>query len=232
MRNIGLMGGMSWNSSAEYYRLINELVSKRWGGFHSAKLVLLNLDFEEIKSAQNEGHLDKIATILTEAGMALQRAGADFLVMCTNTMHKFADEVEIKSGLPLLHITDVVGRAIKDYEMLRVGLLGTQFTMEDPFYRGRLKDRFGLEVLTPEAEDRTIINHVIYDELCQGKVKMSSRHLCNEIMKKLAERGAQGIILGCTELPLLIQSSDATVPLFNTTRLHAEAAVNLAWASE
>jgi aspartate racemase len=164
--------------------------------------------------------------------MALQRAGADFLVMCTNTMHKFADEVEIKSGLPLLHITDVVGRAIKDYEMLRVGLLGTQFTMEDPFYRGRLKDRFGLEVLTPEAEDRTIINHVIYDELCQGKVKMSSRHLCNEIMKKLAERGAQGIILGCTELPLLIQSSDATVPLFNTTRLHAEAAVNLAWASE
>ena len=232
MKNIGLMGIMSWNSSAEYYRLINELVSKRWGGFHSAKLILLNLDFEEIKSAQNEGRLDKIATILTEAGMTLQRAGADFLVMCTNTMHKFADEVERKSGLPLLHIADVVGRAIKDYEMLRVGLLGTQFTMEDPFYRGRLKDRFGLEVLTPEAEDRTIINHVIYDELCQGKVKMSSRHLCNEIMKKLAERGAQGIILGCTELPLLIQSSDATVPLFDTTRLHAEAAVNLAWASE
>jgi aspartate racemase len=228
MRVIGLMGGMSWNSSLEYYRLINELVSKRLGRFHSAKLILLNLDFEEIKTAQGEGRFADVAASLIEAGRALQRAGADFLVICTNTMHKFAPEVESGSGLPLLHIVDVVGKAIKDHGIFRVGLLGTRFTMEDNFYRGRLKENFNIEVLTPEAKDRASLQHIIYDELCQGRIEASSRHSCAEIIGRLARRGAQGIILGCTELPLLIQSSDVAIPLFDTTRLHAEAAVNLA----
>jgi aspartate racemase len=228
MENIGLMGGMSWNSSLEYYRLINELVSQRLGDLHSAKLILFSLDFEEIRDAQDEGRLADVAASLTEAGRALQRAGADFLVMCTNTMHKFAPEVERGSGLPLLHIADVVGKAIRDHGISRVGLLGTRFTMEDNFYRGRLKDRFNIEVVIPEAKDRTIINHIIYDELCQGRVKASSRHSCAEIIGKLTQRGAHGVILGCTELPLLIQPSDVAIPLFDTTRLHAEAVVDLA----
>ena len=212
----------------EYYRLINGLVSQRLGNLHSAKLILFSLDFEEIKAAQDEGRLTDVAASLTEAGRALQRAGADFLVICTNTMHKFASEVESGTGLSLLHIVDVVGKAIRDQGISRVGLLGTRFTMEDNFYRGRLKENFNIEVLTPEAKDRASLQHIIYDELCQGRVEASSRCSCAEIVGRLARRGAQGIILGCTELPLLIQSSDVAIPLFDTTRLHAEAAVNLA----
>ena len=212
----------------EYYRLINELVSQRLGDLHSAKLILFSLDFEEIKTAQDKGRLTDVAASLTEAGRALQRAGAEFLVICTNTMHKFASEVERGSGLPLLHIVDVVGKATRDQGISRVGLLGTRFTMEDNFYRGRLKENFNIEVLTPEAKDRASLQHIIYDELCQGRVEASSRCSCAEIVGRLARRGAQGIILGCTELPLLIQSSDVAIPLFDTTRLHAEAAVNLA----
>jgi len=228
MKNIGLIGGMSWNSSMEYYRLINELVSQRLGNLHSAKLVLFSLDFEQIRDAQDEGRFADVAIALTEAGRALQRAGAEFLVICTNTMHKFASEVESGSGLPLIHIADVVGKAIRNYGVFRVGLLGTKLTMEDNFYRERLKENFNIEVLIPEAKDRATLQRIIYDELCQERVEASSRRSCAGIIGRLAQRGAQGVILGCTELPLLIQSSDVAIPLFDTTRLHAEAAVNLA----
>ena len=189
MRTIGLMGGMSWSSSLEYYRLINELIGQRLGDLHSAKLILLNLDFEEIKTAQDEGHFADVAIALTEAGRTLQRAGADFLVMCTNTMHKFASEVEKGSGLPLLHIVDVVGKAIRDCGILRVGLLGTRFAMENNFYRERLRERFNIEALIPEAKDRAALQHVIYDELCRGMVRTPSRCSCVEIVGRLAQRG-------------------------------------------
>jgi len=230
MKVIGLIGGMSWNSTLEYYRIINESTARRLGGLHSARLVLYNLDFDQIEKAQREGRWDDTAGILVDAGNALKRAGADFLVICTNTMHKVADDVEGKVGLPLLHIVDVIGHAVRERGLQRIGLLGTSFLMMEPFYRDRLRDRFAIEVLVPGEEDIDTIHHIIYDELCAGKIETSSRRACGDIISRLINRGAEGIVLGCTELPLLIRPGDINVPIFDTTRLHAEAAVNLALA--
>jgi len=230
MKVIGLIGGMSWNSTLEYYRIINELFTRRLGGLHSARLVLYSLDFDEIQRAQHEGRWDDVTRVLVDAGNAVKRAGADFLVICTNTMHKVADDVEEKLGLPLLHIVDVTGDAIKERGLHRIGLLGTRFVMTEPFYQERLRDRFAIELLVPGEDDIDTIHQIIYNELCEGKIKASSRRVCTDIMSRLVNEGAEGIVLGCTELPLLIQPGDIHTPIFDTTRLHAEAAVNLALA--
>jgi aspartate racemase len=230
MKVIGLIGGMSWNSTLEYYRIINESFTRRLGGPHSARLVLYNLDFDEIQRAQHKGRWDDITNILVDAGNAVKRAGVDFLVICTNTMHKVADEVEEKVGLPLLHIVDVTGDAIGEQGLHRIGILGTRFVMKEPFYQERLRDRFDIELLTPREDDIDTIHQIIYNELCEGKIKASSRRVCADIISRLVNEGAEGIVLGCTELPLLIQPSDIHAPIFDTTRLHAEAAVNLALA--
>ena len=230
MKVIGLIGGMSWNSSAIYYRVINELVNEKLGGLHSARIILYSLDFDDIELAQRQGRWDDATSILGEAGNALKCAGADFLVMCTNTMHKVADAVAERAGLPLLHIADVTGNAITEQGITVVGLLGTRFVMDEQFYRERLRERFGIKVLVPREEEQTIIHQIIYAELCQGIIKDSSRHACVEIIAGLTKKGAEGIVLGCTELPLLIKPSDVKVPLFDTTRLHATAAVKMALA--
>ncbi len=228
MKVIGLIGGMSWNSSLEYYRLINELVSRKLGGLHSARVVLYSLDFEEIELAQRESRWHDAASVLTKAAIALKRAGADFLLICTNTMHKVADEVGESAGLPILHIVDATGNAIREQGLSKVGLLGTRFVMAEQFYRGRLKKRFDIDVVVPAEDEQAIVQRIIYDELCRGKIRGLSRQSCLEIIEKLTERGAEGVVLGCTELPLLIRPSDVQVPVFDTTRLHAEAAVEMA----
>ena len=230
MKVIGLIGGMSWNSSLEYYRLINELVAEKLGGLHSAQVILYSLDFETIEQAQHQARWDDAATILVKAGTALKQAGADFLVICTNTMHKVADVVAERADLPILHIGDAAGNAITEHGLRKVGLLGTRFLMEDQFYRDRLQKRFGIAVLVPREEEQAIVHRIIYDELCQGKIRGASRRACLKIIEGLTGRGAEGIILGCTELPLLIRPGDVRVPVFDTTRLHAEAAVKLALA--
>jgi len=228
MKVIGLIGGMSWNSTLEYYRIINASIARRLGDLHSARLVLYNLDFDEIQRAQHEGRWDDTANILVDAGNGVKQAGAEFLVICTNTMHKVADDVEEKVGLPVLHIVDVTGDDIKERGLHRIGLLGTRFVMTEPFYQERLRDRFAIEVFVPGEDDIDTIHQIIYNELCEGKIKASSRRVCADIMSRLVDEGAEGIVLGCTELPLLIQPSDIHAPIFDTTRLHAEAAVNLA----
>jgi aspartate racemase len=228
MKVIGLIGGMSWNSTLEYYRLINEMIATRLGGLHSARMVLYSLDFEEIECAQRESRWDDAASILAEAGKALKRAGADFLLICTNTMHRVADVVSESSGLPILHIVDATGNAIREKTLTKVGLLGTRFVMDEPFYGDRLKERFGIDVIVPVEDEQGIIHRIIYDELCRGEVSISSRQACLKIIEGLKNRGAEGIILGCTELPLLIRPGDVQIPLLDTTRIHAEAAVELA----
>ena len=230
MKVIGLVGGMSWNSTLEYYRIINELFAWRLGGLHSARLILYSLDFDNIEKAQREVRWNDAADMLAEASISLKKAGADFLVICTNTMHKVADIVAEKTDLPMLNILDVTGDAIRKLGLHRVGLLGTRFVVEEPFYQNRLRRRFGIEVLVPGEDDMASVHQIIYDELCRGVVKDSSRQTCIDIISRLVNRGAEGIILGCTELPLLIRPEDVGVPLFNTTRLHSEAAVDLALA--
>lgn len=228
MKVIGLIGGMSWNSSLEYYRLINEMVSRKLGGLHSARVVLYSLDFEEIERAQQESRWEDATGILAKAAMALEQAGADFLLICTNTMHKVADAVGKTTGLPILHIVDATGSAIREQGLRNVGLLGTRFVMEEQFYRDRLKKRFDIDLVVPVEDEQATVHRIIYDELCRGKIRDSSRQSCLDIIEKLIERGAEGIVLGCTELPLLIRPGDVQVPVFDTMRLHAEAAVELA----
>jgi aspartate racemase len=230
MKVIGLIGGMSWNSTLEYYRLINEFTAARLGGFHSARIILYSLDFDEIERAQHEARWDDATDILVGAGKALRRAGADFLLICANTMHKVAEPVSERSRLPLLHIGDVVGNAIKGAGFKKVGLLGTKFVMEERFYNDRLQRNFGIEVLVPAEVERSAVNSIIYKELCQEKIESISRQVILQVIKGLVARGAEGIILGCTELPLLIGPDDISIPLFNTMRLHAEAAVQRALA--
>ncbi|MBA7571328.1 L-aspartate/glutamate-specific racemase [subsurface metagenome] len=232
MKVIGLIGGMSWFSSLEYYRLINELVAEKLGGLHSARIVLYSLDFDEIEQTQHQGRWDDATTILSQASTALKQAGADFLVICTNTMHKIADAVRERAGLPFIDIVEVTGNSIVKKGLGKVGLLGSRFVMEEPFYRGRLKKQFDIEVLVPDKEERAMVDRIIFDELCQGKIEESSHCAYINIITELIEQGAEGIILGCTELPLLIRPGDVPVPLFDTMRLHAEAAVNLALAEE
>lgn len=230
MKVIGLIGGMSWISTLEYYRLINEITAARLGGFHSACIVLYSLDFAEIELAQHEARWDDATGILISAGKALRQAGADFLLICANTMHKIAEAVSEGSGLPLLHIGDVVGNAIKEAGFNKVGLLGTKFVMEESFYRDRLERTLGIEVLVPLEKERSMVNSIIYEELCQEKIESISRQKILQFIEGLIDRGSEGIILGCTELPLLISPGDVSIPLFNTMRLHAEAAVQRALA--
>lgn len=230
MKTVGLLGGMSWESSAEYYRIVNQEVAARLGGLHSARCVLLSVDFAEIEELQSAGDWDEAGRRLAAEARRLQAAGADLLVLCTNTMHRVADAVEAAIGIPLLHLADATAVRIRERGLHRVGLLGTRFTMEQDFYRGRLEERHGLEVLTPGPEDRALVHRVIYDELVRGRVEESSRAEYQRILHRLADRGAEGIILGCTEIPLLVRAEDSPVPLFDTTRIHAEEAVRRALA--
>ena len=230
MKTMGLIGGMSWESTAVYYRLLNEMAARRLGGLHSAKLVLFSVDFHEIEQILTEGRWNDVASILGNAGLALKNAGADFLVLCTNTMHKVSEEIETISGLPLLHIVDVVGEAIHKQNIRKVGLLGTKYAIEMGFYQERLDERFGVEVQIPNEEDRERIHRVIFEELCKGVLKNDSRQAILSIIGKLVGAGCQGIILGCTEIPMLVQPGDTETPLIDTTAIHAQAALERALA--
>ncbi|MBQ92601.1 MAG: aspartate/glutamate racemase [Marinobacter sp.] len=227
MKTIGLLGGMSWESTQTYYRLLNEGVKGRLGGLHSAKLVLFSVDFAEIEALQHKGDWPATADILSDAALSLQRAGADFLVIGTNTMHKVAPEIEQAIEIPLLHIADATAQVLKNDGINRVGLLGTRFTMEQAFYRERL-EAAGIDVLTPDESQRDEVHRVIYEELCQGEIKPDSRHTYLDIVSSLSGRGAQAVILGCTEIGLLISQADTEVPLYDTTEIHAARAVELA----
>ena len=228
MKTIGLIGGMSWESTVPYYRLINERVRARLRGLHSAKIVLVSVDFHVIEALQRQGQWEEAGALLGEAARRLVHAGADFLVLCTNTMHKVAAAIESAVAIPLLHIADPTAAEIQRAGCHTVGLLGTRFTMEQDFYRARLANRHGLQVLIPDAADREIIHRVIYEELCLGIVNPDSRAEFQRIMQALVTGGAQGIILGCTEISLLVGPSDATVGLFDTTAIHAQAAADAA----
>lgn len=227
---IGLIGGMSWESSAEYYRIINEKVRGRLGPLNSARCLMWSFDFAEIEALQHAGRWDEAGALLADAARRLERGGADFLILCTNTMHRLADALQAAVSIPLLHIADPTAERIKRAGLRRVGLLGTAFTMEQDFYKGRLSARHGLEVLVPEAADRQTVHRIIYDELVQGQVKEASRAAYRGIIAKLVAEGAEAIILGCTEIMLLVRTEDSPVPLFDTTAIHADAAVEAALA--
>ena len=230
MKTIGLIGGMSWESTSEYYRLINEDVRARLGGHHSAKIVLISVDFAEIEALQHAGRWDEAGAQMAAAARQVTAGGADCIVLCTNTMHKLAEHITSAVDLPFLHIADATATAIRQAGVQRVGLLGTRFTMVEPFYRGRLADRHGLDVLLPETADMDVVHQIIYDELVFGDIRPASRQAYREIIERLVARGAAGVILGCTEISLLVQPADAGVPTYDTTALHARAAVDFALA--
>jgi aspartate racemase len=232
MKTIGLIGGMSWESSAEYYRLINEAIKAELGGLHSAQLLLYSVDFAAIERLQHAGDWDAAGAILADAARRLERGGADALFLCTNTMHKVASTITGAVSIPFVHIADPTATAIRDAGIGTIGLLGTRFTMEQEFYRGRLEEGYGLRVLVPDEADRETVHRVIYDELCLGTIRAESRAEYRAIMARLVDKGAEGIILGCTEITLLVDGTDATVPLFDTTSLHARAAARLAITPE
>ena len=231
MKTIGLIGGMSWESTVLYYRTINEAIKFRLGGLHSAKIILYSVDFHEIESLQRVGDWDSAGAMLASAAKSLETAGAQCLVLCTNTMHKVASKLEAAVSVPLLHIADATGAVISKSGFSTVGLLGTRFTMEQPFYRERLVQGFGLDVIVPPEGDRELIHRVIYEELCRGVTSAQSRSEFRRIMEALAAQGAQAIILGCTEISLLVGTPDASVPLFDTTAIHGLAAAEFALAS-
>ena len=227
LKTIGMIGGMSWESSAEYYRYINEEIKRRLGGLHSAKIILFSVDFDEIEKCQSENKWDEAGRILGEAASSLEKAGADFIVICTNTMHKVMDSISRNITIPVLHIADETALQIKQHGMNKVGLLGTKYTMEQDFYRSRIEAQ-EIEVLIPNEEDRVLINKTIFNELCLGNIQDSSREVFKRIIEALIAEGAEGIILGCTEIGLLIKQEDASVPLFDTTLIHAQGAVEKA----
>ena len=228
MKTIGLIGGMSWESSLEYYRIVNETVKEKLGGLHSCKCLMYSVDFGVIEALQHQNKWDELTKLMIEAAQNLKHGGADFIVICTNTMHKMAPEIETATGLNILHIADVTGAAISKDQIQKVGLLGTRFTMEGDFYKKRLKDNYDIEVIIPEDTDRQIIHDIIYNELCLGVIKDDSRQKYIDIINKLCANGAEGIILGCTEIPLLIKQSDVLIPVYDTTKIHAESAVDFA----
>ncbi len=228
MKTIGLIGGMSWESSIEYYRIINETAKNKLGELHSAKSLMVTVDFAEIEKLQHEDRWDEAAQILVTCAQNLERGGADFIVLCTNTMHKLADQIIANVNIPFLHIADATAEKITEVGIKKIGLLGTRFTMEHDFYKGRLIEKYGLDVLIPNEADRAIIHRVIYEELVQGKILNSSREEYKRIMETLIAQGAEGIILGCTEIELLLQEEDGNIPLFPTTSIHAIAAVKYA----
>jgi aspartate racemase len=228
VKTIGLIGGMSWESSLEYYRIINESVKTRLGGLHSAKCILFSVDFAEIEALQHQAQWQEAARVLCEVANNLRNGGADFLVLCTNTMHKVFDDIQAQAGIPILHIADATGQKIRQAGLRKIGLLGTRFTMEEDFYKHRLSQNYGLEVLIPTAPQREIVHQVIYEELVVGKIRKESKDQYIEIIHDLIRAGVEGVILGCTEIGLLVHDGDCQVPLFDTTRIHAEAAVEYA----
>ncbi len=228
MKTIGLIGGMSWESSLEYYRIINEVVKLRLGGFHSAKSVMVSVDFSEVETMQIEGQWDAAGRLLAASAQQLEHAGADFVLLCTNTMHKVAGAIQAAIEIPFLHIADASAIAIKAAGLKTVGLLGTRFTMEQDFYRGHLATQHDLSVIIPDEEERADIHRAIYDELVLGVINPDSRRRYQSVINSLVERGAEGMILGCTEIGLLIKQADSPVPVFDTTQIHAETAVE--WA--
>ena len=226
MKTIGLLGGMSWESTESYYRLINEGVKARLGGLHSAKIAMVSVDFEEIEQLQHNGDWETTSVILSRAARSIEAAGADFLLICTNTMHKVAPEIEQAISIPLLHIADATAHHALDARVKTVGLLGTSFTMEQEFYRGRLAERHGIQVLVPDKADRDLVHTIIYDELCLGEISAASGQEYVRIIEALAGRGAEAVILGCTEIGSLVQQEHTEIPLFDTTAIHAQAAVD------
>ena len=230
MKTIGLIGGMSWESTVGYYREINEGIKRRLGGFHSARIVLYSVDFDPIEKLQHEGDWDSTGDMLADAARSVEKGGADFLLICTNTMHKVADQVERAVDIPLLHIADATADVLVDAGVKKVGLLGTAFTMEQDFYKGRLAGKYGLDVIVPDALDRKLVHDIIYQELCLGIFKESSKQEYIRIVDKLTEMGAEGVILGCTEIGMLISQKDTTATLYDTTKIHAAQAVERAVA--
>jgi len=228
VKTIGLIGGMSWESSIEYYRIINETAKAKLGGLHSAKSIMVSVDFAEIEILQHQGKWVEAAQMLINAAKNIENGGADFIVLCTNTMHKVADDIQASVKIPLLHIADATAQLVKDSGIQKIGLLGTRFTMEEEFYKGRLSRKYGLNVNIPNAQEREIVHRVIYDELVVGEIRQHSKEQYIGIIEQMVNQGAEGVILGCTEIGLLIQKQDSRVPLFDTTRIHAEAAVEYA----
>ncbi|SHN54122.1 aspartate/glutamate racemase family protein [Desulfovibrio litoralis] len=227
MKTIGLLGGMSWESTSVYYNIINTIVKQRLGGFHSAKCVLYSVDFHELEENFSKGDWDKNTQILTEAALNVQKGSADFLLICTNTMHKIADKIQEKLTIPIIHIADVTADNILSKNIKKVALLGTKYTMEQDFYSKIIENK-GIEVVTPALKERDFINHIIFKELCLGIITETSKKLFLDLINKFRSDGVQGVILGCTEIGLLIKQADTTMPLFDTTIIHAEAAVDLA----
>jgi aspartate racemase len=232
MKTIGLIGGMSWESSIEYYRIINQATAAELGGLHSAKSIMVSVDFAEIEALQHRNQWEEAGRRLSAAARALEAAGADFFVICTNTMHKVADAVREAVDIPMLHIADATARAVLEQRVGKVALLGTRFTMEERFYRGRLEERYHLKVLIPGAQDREVVHRVIYEELCTGIIRQSSQRAYADIAARLVARGAEGIVLGCTEIGLLLKPENSSAPLFDTTAIHAVTAVRVALGRE
>ena len=232
MRRIGLLGGMSWESSVEYYRLLNEEIRERLRGLHSADCILRSVDFAEIEPLQRDDRWEEAGERLAGEARGLVAAGAEILVLCTNTMHRVADEITAAVEIPLIHIADATAEAVRDHGLATVGLLATAYTMEQDFYVGRLREMHDLDVLVPDEQDRRLVHEVIYDELCVGVMKDSSRDQYRRIMAELSQRGAQGILLGCTEIDLLVGQADAPVPVFDTTRVHVQKALDVALDSD
>jgi aspartate racemase len=228
MKTIGLIGGMSWESSLEYYRIINETVQRKLGGFHSAQSLMYSVDFAAVEDCQHQGRWQDAAGLLADAARNLEKGGADFLVICANTMHKVVPEVQKHIKIPILHIADVTARAIKERGLRIVGLLGTRFTMEEGFYKDRLVQKHGLEVIIPGEKDRELIHNVLYDQIRLGDIDQAARNVFKKAIDDLASEGAEGIILGCTEIFLFVKQEDYKIPLFDTTRIHAEAAAEFA----
>lgn len=228
MKTIGLIGGMSWESSSLYYQIINRATQKKLGGVHSAKCLLYSVDFNEIALLQKEGNWDKLGELMVEAAQNLEKGGADFIVLCTNTMHKLSDEIEKQTSIPLVHIGDATAEKIKGKNFKKVGLLGTSFTMEQDFFKGRLLDKHQIETIIPDEKQRANIHRIIYDELVKGIINSESRNIVLEIISDLIHKGAEGIILGCTEIELLITNEFTTAELFNTAEIHAKKAVEFA----
>ncbi|MEF1280966.1 aspartate/glutamate racemase family protein [Vibrio fortis] len=228
MKTIGLLGGMSWESTASYYKALNEGVKSRLGGLNSAKVVLFSVNFDEIEKLQHQGKWDETAVLLSDAAESVEKAGADFLMICTNTMHKVVPEIESRISIPVLHIADATANVLQADGIEKVGLLGTRFTMEQDFYKGRLTDKFGMDVVVPSSEDQDTVHTIIYDELCKGVIKESSKQQYLAIIDKLYAEGAQAVILGCTEIVLLVNQQDTEVPLYDTTEIHAKQGVEYA----
>ncbi len=225
MKTIGLLGGMSWESTLWYYQALNEGVKKQLGGLHSAKIAMYSVDFAEIEHLQMQGDWQKAGEVLAQAALGVEKCGADFLLICTNTMHKVAPEIQAKLSIPLLHIADATAQELIKQGISKVGLLGTAFTMEQDFYKGRLEQKYGLEVVVPNHADRQIVHKIIYDELCLGQIQSDSKKEYLRIINELEKQGAQGVILGCTEIGLLVKQADTQVKLFDTTFIHADAAI-------